>query len=201
MEKSNGEIKDMVLRFLLKEHVGHSIDTIYKELGKPTRTLAQFEKLIEEMDKEGEQYFTLDGDGFFLFISKNELTQEFLNGGGFTRASEIAAANTAANTAAIIKEQQEKKEAKRITREKNREQLTLVKFQKKTFWIPTIISILSTLIAGGALYWSIYNGSDNVSQEQAGTMIDSIQNRLQSLENSIKQTSTSIVNDSIQIKE
>src|SRR5690606_12120087 len=59
------------------------------------------------------------------------------------------------------------------------------------------LSIASIIIAGSALGWSIYNGANNVSQEQ----FYSLQNRLQSLENSIKQINTPIVIDSVQTKE
>lgn len=182
MEKSNAEIKDDILQFLMNDISAWTVDTLYTKLQNPTPTVAHFEKIIKEMISDGGQYFNYT-EGEELYLGQNDFTKEFLNNGGFTKASKIAAALTAA-TAIELKDE---REAKRVTREKDREQLTIVKWQKNTFWIVFVLGLVGGVYSLYKISQAIFNPPNNVTQEQLNPKIDSIQNRLETLENGLKQ--------------
>ncbi|MDO6602003.1 hypothetical protein [Arenibacter palladensis] len=182
MEKSNAEIKDDILQFLVNNISAWTVDTLYTKLQNPTPTVAHFEKIVKEMISDGGQYFNYT-EGEELYLRQNDFTQEFLNNGGFTKASKIAAANTAAT----VIELQEEKEAKRVTREKDREQLTIVKWQKNTFWIVFVLGLVGGVYSLYKISQAIFIPSNNVTEEQLNPKIDSIQNRLERLEKDLKQ--------------
>lgn len=182
MEKSNAEIKDDILQFLMNDISAWTVDTLYTKLQNPTPTVAHFEKIIKEMISDGGQYFNYT-EGEELYLGQNDFTKEFLNNGGFTKASKIAAALTAA-TAIELKDE---REAKRVTREKDREQLTIVKWQKNTFWIVFVLGLVGGVYSLYKISQAIFTPPNNVTQEQLNPKIDSIQNRLETLENGLKQ--------------
>ena len=197
MLKSNAEIKDDILKLLLKFESSWTTKMLYSKLNEPNKSHSHFLELIKEMIGDGGKYFNHFVEGSTTYLKKNEFTQEFLDEGGFTKASKIAVANTAAT----VLELQDEKEAKRVTREKEKIQLSLAKFQKKTFWYVFALGLIGGVYSLYKIYQAVFDLPNNVTEEQMNPKIDFIQNRLEQLENDIELVKASIVTDTLKIKD
>tara|TARA_A100000171_G_scaffold50582_2_gene62383 strand:+ start:232 stop:831 length:600 start_codon:yes stop_codon:yes gene_type:complete len=199
MEKSNAEIEDDILKLLLKFEGSWTTKMLYSKLNEPKKTYSHFLELIKEMIADGGKYFNFFVEGSTTYLEKNEFTQEFLDEGGFNKASKIAAANAAAT----VLELQDEKLAKKVTRDKDREHLTLLRWQKIIFWPVFIFGLIGGLYSSVKIYQHIFLPPDNTTVQQLDPDpgIDSIEIRLQQLEKGLKQLDKSKVIDSTQTKE
>jgi hypothetical protein len=195
------KLKDRIAKYAIDEDKGaYLLFNLHYHLQEPTKNIDSFIAILEEMQAEKSNCFkiwTRQKTGRIMGFKVMPKAKEI-----YREKSFVAEYNAITEANKIMLERALRVDNIEVMTEKDLKQKT------NTFLIPIIISILSvifaggsTLIAGGALGWSIYSSFNNVSQHQLNPTIDSIQNRLQSLENSIKKSNTPIVIDSIRTKE
>jgi hypothetical protein len=128
-------------------------------------------RLVKEIKCHNEEVVTqLDA----IYIESNSKTQGFIDSGGFVALYE--------------------KEVEAALKSSKIEELTETELKQKirnNRWsLP--LSITGIVIALGTLVWSIYSSYNNVTEEQLNPKINSIQSRLQQLENGLQKERDSL---------
>lgn len=79
------KLKDRILELTIEQPtVGWGVGSIFKELNKPVKTKLELTEIIFEMIEEMPKFFDHWGEkDYELNITMNELTQDFLDSGGF----------------------------------------------------------------------------------------------------------------------
>ena len=186
--RERAELKNRVLRFLLKNDRDYRPKAIYRSLNSPVKFLEHFIELLEEMCQEASKYFDCDvrDDGSIWVLKQNEFTLEFLEAGGFINQyeSDLEAVQEM-NRLAVQEERFKGLEEKNLLLG-NR----LAEQKLKTHWIPITIS----LIGLGVAIASYFRPSDNVTREE-------LNQELQKVQDTIQQLKTDFKNENEELKE
>lgn len=171
--KERAILKNQVLEFLLPIDGNPHNNHIYSKMGKPVKSLAHFDEILNEIIREGERYVYYNKSGGMFYLGSNNFTEEFLQNGGFVNMyeRELEAqiqADSIANQEQTIRN---------LTEENLSLSNQVANMKLKTYTIPLIISGVSAAVAIGSLLSSIYTSSSKVSQSELRTIehkIDSL---------------------------
>ncbi|WP_424002495.1 hypothetical protein [Maribacter sp. IgM3_T14_3] len=151
--RERAELKNRILEFLLADpHHSFTVDNLWKQLDKPAKNLLNFKAITDEMLDTGSRYFLYIKNDPFSSFGKNELTQDFLNDGGFIPAYEKGAELLKINDAKRLRLEDDSHNQYTI----NKWKAKMAPWQYYTFWPLFVIAILSTAFS---LYKS-FNSND-----------------------------------------
>ncbi|MDF4204031.1 hypothetical protein PXD56_13745 [Maribacter sp. SA7] len=171
--KERAELKNKILEFLLPIDGNPHNDHIYSKMGKPVKSLAHFDIILDEIIREGERYIYYNKSGGMFYLGSNNFTEEFLMAGGFVNMyeSELEAELQAASIA------NQEQAIRNLTEENLSLSNQVANMKLKTYLIPLIISGVSAAVAIISLVVASKSNSNSSSQSE----IRNIENKIDSL--------------------
>ncbi|WP_430426451.1 hypothetical protein [Maribacter litoralis] len=193
--RKRAELKNKILEFFINDPVHlFPTETLWNNLGKPVSKL-QFQEVLDEMVSVGGRYFLQTVNSPFKSYGYNDLTQDYLDIGGFVNQyeSDLEADEQ------LFKLESQNQRINDLTEENLKLVNRLSKQKLKTHVIPIVISGISALVAIGSLLYMIFKPetSTNIKElkqmEQRLNYIEgTLSNEVDSLKNKLYEAETLI---------
>tara|TARA_R110002049_G_scaffold308133_1_gene511039 strand:- start:10868 stop:11491 length:624 start_codon:yes stop_codon:yes gene_type:complete len=177
--REEAKAKDDIIKYLLNNQMHHDQPKMFRPSDFCTLVFDKklntddVEMLVQEIFDHPDNVVKNVQD---MFIGINGKTQTFYDSGGFVGIYDQEQRDVKAT-----------KDAELVTRKKDREQLTILKWQKNTFWIVFALGLVGGVYSLYKISQAIFNPPNNVTEEQLSPKIESIHNRLEQLEKGLKQ--------------
>ncbi|MDL5513974.1 hypothetical protein QSE00_19310 [Arenibacter sp. M-2] len=189
---NKAKAKDKILKFLITQPKGADNTTISKKLFFGKIGAVGVKKLIYEIVNHDKYLIDIEEKKDIILVKPNDVTENFVVNNSFLNYSLGEAFHNIKDASERKKIDSEEKELQKLQFENLQLNNELSKQKIKTHWIPIGISGFGVIVALVALVWSISSNSNNVTEEQLNPKIDSIQNKLEQLENGYKKERDSL---------
>lgn len=189
--RERAELKDRITKYVVDKDKGtYMMGGLYEGLQQPTENIDSLITILDEMAAEKPRIFKVVQHGNTdkkMYFKVDPLAKDIPQDKSFVAEYEAMSE--------VIEN-----EKKAILRGSRIEELTETELEQRIWnnkWL-FVIAVVSALAAIGSLVWSIYRDSNNDIKDQLNPKIDSIQIRLERLENGLKQLNRPKVIDSTQ---
>lgn len=154
-DKELAEFKDSILRLILDKKFGADTSWLFHQFDIEGLTTSFLERVLDEINNWDRDILQLTKDKQYTHLVRTPLTKKFLDNGGFVKQYE-------SDLEADLETEKLNRQTQRI---KDLEERKLSRY-----WIPIVISIVSTLVAVA----SLIKTSNSVSQSELKTIQDNI---------------------------